>query len=540
VTRRWIWEIPLGTAAVLTAAHALQPFLWITAPTSGAAWWVVSVVLAGLFALGGFSLMRTLGVEGALFPVALAVAATGAGGPLAARIADGPTGAGFGMEALALGLLVWAYDAFVRDRPIRTGVLLGAAGIAHPLVFGHGLVVLLLAALFVKDRGGRRAAQTVLIALAVGAPAVLQLAIGAFDIVRMSSAEGQQLVEEGYRFRFPSAYTLLGLTSAAGLSRLLLIVGGFAGAFTVTRAPAARAMLGLLTGHTTLAVLAVVCYTNQFSGPWIRSVAAHAADLTLTTPVLPVLAAIALIAPLEAGLLTPARHLPAPILLGAVLWGAAFALVIGLHWNAWVILAIGLGPLALAGVTSSRAARVAALGSAATLLLALGTSYRRDVRTPTVETEDEELYRWARATPKRSLFIVPPSARGFRYYTRKGVVVDYDLVPPASPRALRAWRDRLDVVARPDPQVQRVSPSRRPDALDRSYAIANTPARAAELLRHFGVEYLVWDERGLEVPPVVLVERRADPAVVEKFRNDRYVVYALADADTAIRSRPAP
>ena len=508
MTRRWIWLVPLSTAAVLTAARALQPFLWITAPTPDAAWWLVSLLLASVVALGGFSLMRSLGVDGALFPVVLAIAATGAGGPLTARTADGPTGAGFGMEALALGLLVWAYDAFVRDRPIRTGVLLGAAGIAHPLVFGHGLVVLLVAALFVKDRDWRGAAQAVLIALAVGAPAVLQLAVGAYDILRMSSIEGRRLIEEGYRFRFPSAYTLYGLAGAAGLSRFVLVVGGFAGTFALTRAtrvPAARAMLGLLTGHTALAVLAVLCYTSWLPGSWSRSVTAYALDLTLTSPLLSLLCAVAFLAAVEA------RLLPA----------------------------LAVSPAGRTNV--GHLAALAAVGLAVLGCVGLVWSYRREVRPVSVDREDEELYRWARGTPKRSLFIVPPSARGFRYYTRKGVVVDYDLVPPASPRALRAWRDRLDLVARPDEVARTVAPARRPDAMDRSYALANTPTHAAELLRRFGVNYLVWDTRGLAIPPVAPVERPPDPAVVEAFRNQRYVVYALADSDTAgVRSRPAP
>ncbi|HET8624325.1 MAG TPA: DUF6798 domain-containing protein [Gemmatimonadales bacterium] len=537
MTRRWIWLIPLSTAALLSAGHALQRFFWITAPSPDAAWWLVSLLLASVFALAGFSLMRSLGVEGALLPVALAIAATGAGGPLTARTADGPTGAGFGMEALALGLLVWAYDAFARDRPIRLGVLLGGAGLAHPLVFLQGLIVLLVAALFVRHRGWRRTGQAVLIALAVGAPAALQLAIGAFDILRMGPAEGQKLIWEGYRFRFANSYALQGLIGATGLSRLLLVVGGFAGVSALARtarAPGARAMLGLLAGHTGLVLLAVLCYTSPLPGPWRRSVAAHAADLTLTTPLLQVLAAIALAAPLEASLLARPRRLPAPTLLGAMLAAATVTLLISLRWDVWLALAIAIGILILVVVATGRGAGVAALALAATLVVELGSSYRRSVRPTTVDPEDEALYQWARATPKRSLFIVPPTARNFRYYTRKGVVVDYDLVPPADPRGLRAWRDRLDLVANPDARLRRYPAWRRPYAMDRGYAVANTPTRAAMLLRHFGVQYLVWDARGLEIPPFLPIDRPADPAVTEVFRNSRYVVYALEQPESVV------
>jgi hypothetical protein len=71
--------------------------------------------------------------------------------------------------------------------------------------------------------------------------------------------------------------------------------------------------------------------------------------------------------------------------------------------------------------------------------------------------------------------------------------------------------------------------------MDRSYAIANTPARAADLLRRLGVQYLVWDARGLQIPPFLPVDRPPDPAVTEVFSNGRYRVYALTKPDSAAR-----
>ena len=68
---------------------------------------------------------------------------------------------------------------------------------------------------------------------------------------------------------------------------------------------------------------------------------------------------------------------------------------------------------------------------------------------------------------------------------------------------------------------------RRPYAIDRAYAVANTPARIADLLYELRESYLVWDARALDIPPHLPVDRSPDPRVVEAFRNDRYVVYAL-------------
>jgi hypothetical protein len=206
-----------------------------------------------------------------------------------------------------------------------------------------------------------------------------------------------------------------------------------------------------------------------------------------------------------------------------------------LHWSLWTGLAVGLGVVALVSKRTGRAERLIVGAIVAVTVATLVWSYRREVRPKSVEPEDEALYQWARGTPKRSLFIVPPTARDFRYYTGKGVVVDYDMIPPASPRALLAWRDRLDLVAAPDDRIRTVPAWRRPYAMDRSYAIANTPARAADLLRRLGVQYLVWDARGLQIPPFLPVDRPPDPAVTEVFSNGRYRVYALTKPDSAAR-----
>jgi hypothetical protein len=498
----------------------------------------VSVIVAVAFAAGAFRLMRALGVEGTLLPVALTIAVGGIVGPLAARDADGPSGAGYGMEPLALCLLIWCYDAFARSQPVRAGVLLGGAGIAHPLVFGHGLLVLAIATSFLGAGRWQRLGRTAVIALAVGAPATLQLAISAVDVIRMDSAEARRLVDEGYRFRFPNWYALHGLTGVPGLTWLLLVAAGAAGAVSLlrsARSPAARAMLGLIAGHAILVALAILCYTRRLPGPWTHSVAAHALDLTLTAPLLAVLAGIALLAWIEARVLYGQACVTGPALLQGALWASTATLLAFLHWSLWTGLAVGLGVVALVSKRTGRAERLIVGAIVAVTVATLVWSYRREVRPKSVEPEDEALYQWARGTPKRSLFIVPPTARDFRYYTGKGVVVDYDMIPPASPRALLAWRDRLDLVAAPDDRIRTVPAWRRPYAMDRSYAIANTPARAADLLRRLGVQYLVWDARGLQIPPFLPVDRPPDPAVTEVFSNGRYRVYALTKPDSAAR-----
>jgi hypothetical protein len=535
--RRWIWLLPISAALVAYSSGRYDPFT--TVPGLGdapASWWWVSIGVAIAAAIAAFRLMRALGVEGALLPVALTIGSTGVVGALALRGADGPSGAGFGMEPLAVCLLLWCYDAFVRDHPARAGVLLGAASLAHPLMLPHGLIVLAIATPFAEGRRWRRLGLMAAVALAAGAPAAVQLVLAIGDIAGMDRVSASRVITDGYLFRYPNSYTFRGLFWEDGLARILLALAGLGGAARLMwrgGGGAARALAGLIAGHAALAALAVLCYTRRLPGPWTRSVTAYVLDLTLSSSLLPLLSGLAIMAAIEADLTRERDDGAVPPLLRVALWAAAATLLVVLPWSLRDLLAAALGLAALAVLLSGRAHRLATavlVGAA----VAAGVALARRARPPApLEAADAELHAWARATDKRAAFIVPPMARGFRYYTRRGVYVDYDLVPPASPRAMLRWRERLDRVARPDARIANVPAWRRPYAMDRSFAIANTPARAAELLEQLGADYLVWDARGLAIPPHLPVRRPPDPRVTEAFRNNRYVVYTLAERPPA-------
>ena len=566
MTPRWIWLLPISTALVLRLGSVYEPFpsaealrtvpaawtagsgqpLWTAvirvSDATGAlagAWWWLTVILAVGAAGGVFRLMRALGVAGFLLPPALAIGSAGIVGALAARSPEGALGTGFGMEPLALCLALWCYDSFVRGHAVRAGALLGAAALAHPLVLAHGLVVLAIATPFTAGRPWRRLGLVAGVALAVGAPAAMQLAGGTVDIAGMDGAAAGRVIKNGYLFRFPNAYTLQGLLWEAGLGRILLALAGIAGAVSLMhpeREPPARALAGLIAGHAALTAAAVLCYTSRLAGPWSQSLAAYALDLTLTSALLPVLSGIAVMAAVESRLVRGRDGVAGPRAFRLTLWAAAATLLVQLDWTPWVLLGTALGLAALAAAVAGRGQSVVAAVLAAAALGALGWSFRRDVRDAPLERQDAELYAWARqASPAGATFIVPPMARSFRYYTRRGAYVDYDFVPSVGPRALRMWRDRLDLVARPDARAGSVPVWRRPYAMERNFALANTPERAAVLLSRVGATYLVWDARGLAIPPHLPVNRPADSRVAEAFRNDRYVVYTLAEAH---RGRP--
>ena len=459
-------------------------------------WLSLGIVLAT--ALGVLRLMRALGAVGVLLPFALAL---GAATALSLRGTSAGPGLEFVTEPLALGLLVWCFDAFARGHIIGAGVLLGAAGLAQPIAFAHGLLALAAASVFTGDWRSRKLGIAVAVALAAGAPAVLQLGNAAVDLARLDAGDAARLVSDGYRFRFPNRYTLQRLPGEDGLQRLVVLFAGLAAALVLRWSAldrAARAVLGLIVGQALLSALAVLCYTRQLPGPWSRSAAAYALDLTLTAPLLGLLCGAALGAMVEVRVRRGTRGLTLRPALQNVVWVAAALLALTTDWTV------------------------------------LWRSIRPPPAAPAVDRPTAELYAWARGTPKRTSFIVPPSATGFRYYTRKGVYVDYDLIPPANPDALRLWRERTDQVSGADPRVATVPTWRRPYAIDRAYAVTNTPSRIAELLHELGESYLVWDARGLDIPPHLPVERLPDARVVEAFRNERYVVYALRSpsADT--------
>jgi hypothetical protein len=533
--RQWLWLLPVCTALVTHLGGTYDPFPAV--PGLGdppASWWWVSLAVAVAAALGAFRLMRALGVEGALLPLAMTIGATGVVGALAARSADGPSGAGFGMEALALCLLLWCYDAFVRGHAVRAGVLLGGASLAHPLMLAHGLITVGLATSLGRGVRWRRFGVLAAIALAAGAPAVIHLGVGITDILSMDNASAARVIADGYLFRYPSTYTMRGLFWQDGVARVLVALAGLAAAVWLIRAgrEAARALAGLIAGHALLAGLAVLCYTRRLPGPWTQSVTAYALDLTLTSPLLPLLSGIAIMAAIETQLAHARNPRPGPPVLRVALWAAAATLLATIDWSLRELLAGLLGVVALAAVTTGRGDRVAAAVLALAALAVVGDAARRGRPHVAVDPSDAQLYQWARSTHKRAGFIVPPTARSFRYYTRRGVYVDYDLVPPASPRSMLGWRERMELVSSPDARIGVLPAWQRPYAMDRAFAIANTPARAAELLTQVGTDYLVWDATGLAIPPYLPVDRPPDQRVAEVFRNDRYVVYALVEASS--------
>jgi hypothetical protein len=173
-----------------------------------------------------------------------------------------------------------------------------------------------------------------------------------------------------------------------------------------------------------------------------------------------------------------------------------------------------------------------ALAALSAAVVALGIARIADgtrLRAP-LSPEEAELYRWARTTAPRSLFVIPPGLQGFRFYARRSVYVDFKLFPPATPASAPEWRRRMELVAAPDSLALRSPGWLGVPQWDRTYANRNTPERIAQLLGVTGADYLVWDRRGLEVPPYVPVNRAAVGGATLTYSNARFEVYGLAGA----------
>jgi hypothetical protein len=254
-------------------------------------------------------------------------------------------------------------------------------------------------------------------------------------------------------------------------------------------------------------------------------------DLSRSSGLILPLAAVLLVGALE---LRPARQRGGPVA-RELLWTGLLALAAtGLtFFVGWKLPLAGLclATVGLRVIDENRRA-AAALWIGVVAFAALGTTriMAETVRRAPLPLSETELFRWVASTSPNALFIVPPGLQQFRFYGRRSVYVDFKLFPPATPAISPEWRRRMELVAAPD-RLALASPGwTGVPQWDRTYANRNTPQRIVSLLRETGADYFVWDRSGLDVPPYVPVLRPQASGASVAFANDRFVVYALANA----------
>lgn len=517
-----LWALSIGVGDAASELPKILP--WLT----------LGLTLA--LTVGVFQLMRAVKVDGALLPLVLLVGLFGPARRLLPRESEAALGTDFSPVGLAIVLVLWSYLQFIRGRSFAAGVLLGLAMLSHPVAGLHGAAVLSIAVLVAADARWSRLAIIIAAAFVIGAPGGVLPLLG-----NLASELG---LADVYLYRLPDQYGMERLPRRAAMATTLLLTAGITGTALLahgSRSQTARALSALLVGHALLAASAVVAYRHPLPHGWSGSAVPYVLDLTLSFPLLPILAAIAAFAALEACLQQHGQFRTEPVLAWLALGGAMATLVAATPARTPIVVMAGLGFGALGAIRLGRSrGSAAALAVIVVLSLGLGTlatSKRSSARVrPPMPAEEADLYAWARqATPPSALFIVPPSSGAFRYHTGRGIYVDYALFPATSPAAARVWRSRLQEIAGPERRALESPRWKRLFMFDREYANRNTPARILRLLRQTGAAYFVWDATGLDIPPFLPGSRPPDPALSEVFRNPRYVVYARTGAASAER-----
>src|SRR5205085_9084536 len=120
-------------------------------------------------------LSRSLGMSPALFPLLALLAFASQLNGIGRGAYDGAYGAAMHGQWLALCCLLFAYDAFVRSRPLAAGLALGLATLSHMSVAIHGGIVLSIATLVLPGSKIRAVATVAVVSMVIGAPALVGL-----------------------------------------------------------------------------------------------------------------------------------------------------------------------------------------------------------------------------------------------------------------------------------------------------------------------------------------------------------------------------
>ena len=496
--------------------------------------WLLTLLLS-LATFGAlWQLCRRLGGSGVFLPLTCVIALGAQVQGLGRGQYDGLFGNAFHMQWLALVLVLWAYEAWLRPRSLLAGTLLGLACIAHPVVALHGAAVVAASALALGRAGFRPLALTGLATALVSAPVSLPLAWD-FLLSPRGDLPSALLVEQGYLFRTPQEFILIGGAVAIVVTIAALGLAATAALLERQPGPQPRAFLGLLLGQAAIAALAIAFHLGEEGQP--QKLWPYLLHLTRTTPLLLGLSAVALAAALEQEFLGTRQEQERSLRLGWIVF--------------WVLLLSGFLTLLLSqpdgrpghfllmllGLITVLAARrlwlrpvLAALWGLAGLG-ALGFFVWQSELTSKPGAGEAALFAWAQAeTEAEALFILPPGFEKFRFHARRSGFVDFKGFPASEPALIPEWRRRLELVARPDGRARQAKGWKGIAEWDRSYANFNTPARIAELLQETRADYFVWDAEGLLIPPFLPHTDSGDPRLETAFRNGRFLVYRLKGA----------
>ncbi len=325
----------------------------------------------------------------------------------------------------ALPFLLFALDAFLRGRRVRTGVLLGLGYLVHPITTHYALAMIVVAALVGAAPAGRRGTLVSLLAFAIVAIPIIawRLAVrppgsllhvdpGWLEAVRVRSAN-HMLPSTWDGANWVQAAIVIGLFALAWARRN---AGGAAGDPLRHRAMGAFAATIVALGiagivFSEVVPLGIVLLVQPLrSFQFLEILAALYVANALSGELEHASFVRALGAALVGGLMFVAVHYePLPTILYA-------ACVIGL------LLRPGTARLARFAVGSVVLATFVWIGMAAGIRASFDRFAYHDVQEPAWL----ELQRWARdATPRDAMFVVPPAFGGeFRVESERTVYAD--------------------------------------------------------------------------------------------------------------------
>lgn len=487
----------------------------------------ISVSILTMWAV--WHLLRSCGSEGWAAPLVGAVLISGRVFGVGRSRYDGAFDDAFHMQWVALCFLMFAYSELIRRRPRFVGLWLGLTAIAHPVVAANGAIVVACCSFAPTMQWLKDLCAAAIVSIFVSSPIVIPLGLSIVSSLHSatdSAWPARRLIEDGYLFRGWEAYQFSLPTSDLILLGLFLLAGVLAtfarGVFEDSRRVTLRRLLSV---HVWLiAAVPVVYGVLQHGITWV-----YTFDITRVSPMAILLSAVALSAVLEKRLVTAVS-----------MRGLAVAGICGIP-----LLAFVASPWWLLAVSATVAVRRLAdsvprlISGALVLFFLLGCgwcTYRARLEAEVAPAE-VTLFEWARTTSKDAQFVVPPGFKHFRYYSRRGIYVDFHTSRIGDPPTLPEWRRRLDLVSGPLPEEDRADRGWLSCITrDRAYGANNGPARIRVLLESTGCDYLVYDRTFPSFDPAVrnhFPAGEGDESQVDRvFENQRFIVFRLTgDAD---------
>jgi hypothetical protein len=436
----------------------------------------------------------------ALFWGAFAALVADLGVPEAGILAAGLIGAraafaGFGAVALltpylypsSLACAAWAWGLrfALAGRARAAGVAAGAALLLHPQV--GALALATLAPALLRTAGWRRAAGGTALALIVGGVAIARLVLDFGADHGLSPAERFALLG---LVRLPHHLIYRAFAPADVVAVLLwafLLVVALA---ALARAPRAAASwrAGAVAFLAAIAVLLGAGAVASALGRPLSLVELQTARASAWIPFLALVAAAAALARARPAAAPALFAVPlAAALIERLLARAAPGVVSGSGLPALPLLAL-MAPLPLPTPRLGRAAGLA--GAAALVALGLVASGWKGPPRVTVDEDWRNIARRAEAVSlPGDVVLTPPDLDGFRFYSRRPIVVDFGEVAHTD---LGGWRDRL-IAACGDDRV--LDPLPLQSAAARTHAIGRAydtnGAGLVLVARRYGARFIV-------------------------------------------------